>query len=457
MANDSARAIRPRTRRSPRRWLACAIATGLALSSVAALPDAGAATAAKPAKIQYTTKTVLIPTATIKSQLISVSSDGATYTFKSKQGALAKLKAGKVMLLQHLAVRDVSKTTRSHGRFIVHTKPAEITDLIANGTLSWNTPIDFSKGFAIGGSAVPAENIARPDAARAGAAPSIPARFGMVPMAGGGGITLKGKTKSYGYSVNFKKSGRAVAVTITISKSSPVEVEAKITGTLNNLTSAGKISINKGKLVSAKMLANNLSGDFKLSYSAKPITAFGLGQAGGIKITLPAELAVPFFIGPVPLFLGIKVAFFASAGFSNFDQELSGSYTLSYDGQGGFSTSSSGATSGAGVLKGIGDIILGAANAVRTGPLSFVFGAQMPQIELGLGVKGLNVAGNITLIGSSGIATYGSGCDTRQMEVEGVAGADASFFGFSSNLASATLFDKKINAAWPKGCGTFPN
>jgi hypothetical protein len=459
MSNESAEMVRSRGRRARRRWVAVAVAAGLAFATAAALPDASAATStatAKPAKIQYTKKTILIPTATIKSQLIKVSASGATYTFKSKHGKLAKLKAGKVMLLQNLAVRDVTKTARSHGRFIVSTKPAEITDLISNGTLAWNKSINFAKGFGLGGSAVPAEDVARSDAAGVGLASSIPSRFGLVPMAGGGGITLKGKTKSYGYSVNFKQVGKAVSVTITISKSSPVEVEAKITGTLNNLTTAGNIAVDHGQLANAKMLANNLSGEFKLAYSAKPISAFGLGQAGGIKITLPAELAVPFAVGGVPMFLGIKVAFFASAGFSGYDQELSGSYTLSYDGHGGFSTSSSGATSAAGVVKGIGDIILGAANAVKNGPISFVFGAQMPQIELGLGVKGLNVAGNVTFIGSSGIATYGSGCDTRQMEVEGVAGADASFFGFSSSLGSATLFDKKVNASWPKGCGTFP-
>jgi hypothetical protein len=67
------------------------------------------------------------------------------------------------------------------------------------------------------------------------------------------------------------------------------------------------------------------------------------------------------------------------------------------------------------------------------------------------------LAGNVTLIGSTGIATQGAGCDTRQMEIEGVAGASASFFGFSSSFGSTTLFDKKIQASWPRGCGTFPN
>jgi hypothetical protein len=284
---------------------------------------------------------------------------------------------------------------------------------------------------------------------------SLAAQLGLVPMRSGG-ITFKGKTHSYDYSIKFTPGKSSLAVKITITKESPVEVEATITGTLNNLKTAGSISVDHGSLHTAKLVANHLSGEFTLAYSAKPISGFGLGQAGGIKITLPGEIAVPFFIGPVPFYLGVKVAFFASAGFSAFDQELSGSYTLSYDGAGGFHTSSSGATSAAGALKGLGDILLKAANAVRTGPLSFVLGAQMPQLELGLGVKGLNVAGTVTLVASTEIVTTSATCDTRKMEVLGTAEAQANFFGFSADLASATLFDKTLNAAYPRHCGVAP-
>jgi hypothetical protein len=448
-------------RRRSRRWLVAAVGTGLVITGAALAPVAGAtskgpiAASAAPSagKVTFTKQTVLVPTSTIKRQLISVSANGATYTFKSKHGVLAKLKKNSVMLLQDLAVRDVTKIAKSHGHLVVTTRPAAITDLVANGTMAWDKSISFAKGYAVGGSAVPPAAVSRTARART----SVPSRFGMVPLAGGSGITIKGKTHTYKYSVGFKQQGSAVAVSITISKSSPVEIEAKITGTLDNLTAAGNVAVKHGSVTGAKMLANHLTGDFKLAYSATPISGFGLDKAGGIKITLPAEIAVPFFVGPVPFFLGINVAFFASAGFSSFDQELSGSYTFSYNGAGGISVSKAGATSAAGVLKGLGDIVLAAANAVNSGPLSFVFGAQMPQLELGLGVKGLNVAGTATLIGSTGIATYGPGCDTRQMEIEGVTGAEANFFGFSADLASSTLFDHKIEAAYPKGCGTFPN
>lgn len=434
--------LRPR-----RRALAAVVAAASVLLGMAAVADAGNASA-RTSTFTYTKRTVVVPTATVQAQLLSVSKNGATYTFRSNSGVLAKLKAGKVMLLQGLAVRDVSKTAKVKGHFVVTSTPAKLTDVIANGTLSWNEAVPFTKGFVIGGNAVPPERVAARTVA-------VPSRFGMAALRAGA-ITVKGKTNSYSYSVNFDPSGTGVKVTITITKSAGVELQAKITGTLDNLKTAGHLSVNNGKLSSAKLLANNLQGSFTLGYAAKPLTQFGLGQAGGIKIELPAEILVPFFVGPVPLFVAVRVAFFASAGFSGFDQSLSGSWTLKYDGKGGFSTSSSGATSPAGALSGLGKIILNAADAVSKGPISFIFGAQMPQLELGLGVKGLNIAGNVTLVGQTGIATSGPGCDTRQMRVLGTAGVSANFFGFSAGPGPATLFDKTINASYPAGCGTFP-
>jgi hypothetical protein len=452
--SDSSRFFTSVRRHRQRRAAAAVLAAGLAVAAAAAVPDASAAPAAR-TTIHFTARTVTIPASMVKKQLLSVSKDGSTYTFRSRTGALGKLKAGKVMFLQNLAVRDVSKAAMSHGHLVVHTTGARLTDLIANGTLTWKKAVSFTNGFVIGGSAVP--TTARPAGRPTGTVASLlESRFGAVPLGGGHSVTVKGKTHSYSFSATFTSSAKSVSVKFTIGKSSPVEVNVNVTGTLQNLSSTGSVAVKNSHFASAKLLANHLTGKFELGYSAKPISAFGLGQAGGIKITLPAEIVVPVLVAGVPFFLGVKVAFFAAAGFSGFDQELSGSYTLTYSGQGGFSLTKSGATSAAGALKGLGKIILNAANAVGKGPLSFILGAQMPQLELGLGVKGLNVAGNLNLVGSTEIATNGPGCDTRKMEILGTAGAEANFFGFSTSLGTATLFDKTLNAAYPSGCGVAP-
>lgn len=399
--------------------------------------------------VSYSAATVVIPTNQVTSELQSVSKDGSTYTFSSDTGALRRLKKGSVMFLRGVAVRNVTSVAKKRGHLVVVTSPAAITDLVQNGKLNWSTPVNFARAYAIGGAAVPVES-ARDVSARS----ALLSRFGLQAVTGKK-YTIKGSTHSYKFTATFRSEKKAVGVDFTISKSSPVDVSVTISGTLDNLSSAGSIAIANQHLSHAKLSASGLKGQFKISYSFKPISQLGLGNAGGIKITLPAEITLPFAVGGVPFFLGIKTAFFASVGFSKFDQSVDGSYTINYDGKGGFTTSSSGATSALGALTGIGKIVLDAANAVRNGPLSVIFGAQVPQLELGLGVKGLNVGGFVTLVAQTGVELQGSNCDTRGFEILGSAGAEANFFGFSSSLGSTRLFDKQYSAAYPRGCGKF--
>lgn len=447
-----------------RRTAVCAIVImGLVMGAVAgtaaAQPMAGqGAAAVKPApndpggkaiNLRFSPATVVVPKRTVAAQLKSVSSNGATYTFGSATGPLRKLKQGSVMLLQDVAVRNVTGVAHKQGRLVVSTAPAAITDLISKGTLKWSTPLNFAHAYAVRGAAVPIES-----AADTTAQARLLSRFGLSALAGKT-FTIKGKTHSYDFSMKFRSEGKAVGVDITISKSTAVDLSVTISGTLDGLSSTGAISVSKQHLSSAKLMASGLKGQFKISYSIKPLSQFGLGQAGGIKITLPGEITLPFAVGGVPFFLGVKTAFFASVGFSKFDQSVDGSYTINYDGHGGFTTSSSGATSAAGALQGLGKIVLDAANAVKNGPVSVIFGAQVPQLELGLGVKGLNVGGFVTLVAQTGMEEKYSGCDTRGLEVLGSTGAEANFFGFSAPLGAATLFDKKYSTAYPRGCGVF--
>lgn len=434
--------------------LCAAVALGAAATDPSAQADPGRSAtvhdraSARGTAIDLTSKTVVVSRKLARQQLSSVSKDGATYKFRSAVGPLSRLRAGKVLLVTGLAARDVTHVTKRDGRLTVVTTPADLTDVVQDGTLPLAHTIDFTKGLVLGGASVPPE--------RAIARRPLPERFGLQPLSRGAGVTVKGKVKGYDWKATFTPSASGVAVAVTITRASDVELSVTIKGTLDNLQTGGKIAVDGGQLSQASMVAKNVQGSFSLKYAAKPLNQFGLGDAGGIKVELPAEILVPFTVGPVPFFLGVRVAFFASAGFSSFDQELSGEYTMTYDGAGGISTSSDGATSPMGVLDGLAKIILNAVDAVDQGPLSFVLGAQMPQLQLGMGIKGFNVAGNVTLVGTTEIATTGPGCDTRKMRILGTTGASASFFGLSASLGTQTLFDKTIQAAYPPACGTAP-
>ncbi|HYA45905.1 MAG TPA: hypothetical protein VED59_09865, partial [Acidimicrobiales bacterium] len=423
-----------------------------------------------PQGVQFSPAMVVVPAAVVASALKSGSPDGTTYNFASAVGPLARLRSGSVMVLEGVAVRKVTGVTKAPPGLVVTTSPAAITDLVTSGTISWDAPIDFADASAVQGPGVQTEGAVLPAPAAGYQTAAAALQFHRSPKAafigiGGKGVTLKGKAGSYSYSLSFKQQGRAASLSITLSKSSPVEVSATASGTLQNFTTEGAINVQKARVGKADVSMNGLSGDFTLSYELKPLTAFGLGAAGGFKLTIPAEITVPFAIpapppvGAIPMFLGLKTAFFVSVGFSNKNQSIKGSYTVHYDGDAGFSVSKAGATTGSGIIKGIGQVILDQANAIMNGPITLVLGAQIPQIELGLGGEGLNIAGFVDLVADTAIKVGGgfggsTGCDARDLNVLATAGAKAAFFGLSAELGSTTLFNKHFVAAYPPGCGT---
>lgn len=106
-------------------------------------------------------------------------------------------------------------------------------------------------------------------------------------------------------------------------------------------------------------------------------------------------------------------------------------------------------------------MILDQANAIVSRPTSLVLGAQIPQLELGLGIKGLNVPGVVDLVADTAIQAGGNGggvgvstgCDARAINVTSSAGAGVNFFGFSALSSPVTLFSDTFRAAYPAGCG----
>ena len=68
--------------------------------------------------------------------------------FKTAAGAIGKLKAGKVMLLQGADARLVSSVAHGKGTVVlVHTKPAVMTDVISSGHITFAGSPDFTKSI----------------------------------------------------------------------------------------------------------------------------------------------------------------------------------------------------------------------------------------------------------------------------------------------------------------------
>ena len=90
---------------------------------------------------------VVVNVATVAADLVSVSSDGGTFVFKSPASTLSQLAPGKVMLLQGYTVAVVASVSRSGSRLTVTTRPAALTDIFKTANISFSQPTDFSNVF----------------------------------------------------------------------------------------------------------------------------------------------------------------------------------------------------------------------------------------------------------------------------------------------------------------------
>ncbi len=412
------------------------------------------------ASIQYTPETVVVPASVVAATLRSVSPDGSTYTFSKAEGPLAKLKAGSVMFLQGLTVRVVTSASEQGRVFVVVTSPAGITDMVQNGTISWDQPVDFADATAIQGPGAPELALWTPGTGRA----AVPALGGPHPNIWSG-VSFSGSISGASYRANFSRVGNTVAMGISLTKSGPVNLSASLKGYLQDFGSAGSIEVKKGSLFHASIEANSLHGQFTLSYELKATSGLGLGSFGGKLLKLPFEVDVPVIVDGVPFFVGIGVVFYIAVGFSLVGQQIGGTYTVSYDGSSGFSLSGLGSLSALGSIQGLGKAVLDAATAVLNGPITVVLGADIPEIEVGLGWKeGMSIGGFVKVVADTAIKVGGQGpagampetggCDARDLKVEVTAGARAGFFGIKIPLGVVTLFDHDFLNSYPPACGT---
>ena len=114
---------------------------------IAAQLDERAEPTSSPRMSRWPRTSSTVNAATVAANLVSVSSDGSTFVFKSPAGALSQLKAGKVMLLQGYTVAVVVSVSHSGSRLTVTTRPAALTDIFKTADITFSEPIDFSNVF----------------------------------------------------------------------------------------------------------------------------------------------------------------------------------------------------------------------------------------------------------------------------------------------------------------------
>lgn len=89
-----------------------------------------------------------------------VSRDGATFTFRAGEPALAALKPGQILLVWGIALRKVTAVESRGPNTVVRTDVVSLPEAIPTGHIAWNAPTGFGQGI-VSPSVLPADSTSK--------------------------------------------------------------------------------------------------------------------------------------------------------------------------------------------------------------------------------------------------------------------------------------------------------
>lgn len=395
-------------------------------------------------EVTYTSKTVDVDRATVASSLIGVSSDG-TYTFSSAAGALAKLAAGKVMLLEGTDVADVTGVSHSGGHLVVQTSPASLTDLIQNGHIAFSAPMDAS--HVIGMSASGGVAAASPSASAAATSATQGPAHAMLLDAGCtldrlGGVlptfSFRGtvpKFPSWGYILAFSGCSGRITYSLTVCFGvTTSDSEQKCVGNYSQLGAAlsmqasgyidwsdldADVAVSNGSISSGTYKLDGLTVTYNLNSTAAAGTSVQPTSLPTFRVPLGIEF--PVEIGPVPFYCKLQAAIIVHLALSskNSVMQATSSATATLNGGGTQSGGSSGAAPGT-ASAGNGTVSPG--QSISPAAESLTIAVQLPRIGFGLGVQIANILEYVDVVWSFGFlvgsAFAGEICESWDLKVD---------------------------------------
>lgn len=430
------------------------IAFGVAVGVPAAASAArSSSTRAAGFNVSYTPGTVVIAPSVVAQQLVNVSADGNTFTFKSDAGALASLKAGSIMLLQNKAVGVVSSVSHSGGQFVVATQPASIPQVIKSGTVDLSAPITFAGGVTTS-QTEPTPDVtfaaARATAANAAAARRAEERT-VLRMAG----AISGKAGPITYSATISRASDKLDFSVTYSfDKNGLLGTVTAQGYLDTFDAQLSMLIQNSQVKSSQFLARPLNGHMHVTWQ------LGRGDTSKYSIKLPVfkfpfAFSFPFYVGGFPFFVKVGFQTLFTIAITGKSGTMQGGVDLDYNGNAGagssgasISTSGSETISGQ-FLNGLKSLTLGGSGAL------IAFDAPTVTVGMGLptGLNGTTTIGVITALGqTTGSAVAGQSCSKYDLAFTIKGSLGAQLFGKAVTLASKDIYSTSLSRTQGVGC-----
>lgn len=381
--------------------------------------------------------------------LKSVASDGTTFTLDGGADGVDKLAAGSVLLLTGVTVVKITSVDKSGGDVVVKTEPAAITDVIKDGTLTWDNqptgpgtlnvwdarPEDVEVKDK---SQSTPDSTDKPNSSRFSPTQVIP---GMIPGAVGvhaqaDAITKSGKVGDYTYSYN-QTGGADGSSTyqISISKEGNYVVKLDLDASIDPIISSGDIHVEGSTLDKLHIKSDKFNGKAKVHIEAG--TGEDIAPVKQEILSLPIEVKYPIVIYGIPFYIGIKGKFLIEPAFTSKNSTIKATGEASFGGSAGL-TFEGGSLSAEGALVTKREDPLQYLDGLGVGVTGMVYAAQFPRVSFGLGYGGASAGVYLASTTSIG-ATVGSAigmipCKQVSITETVSAGADAKFLGIDLPL-----------------------
>ena len=324
------------------------------------------------ADFTLTSNTVRIDYATARRILKSVGSDGDIFVFDASDSRIQNLREGQILFLENIAVQKVLAVVKKDNFIVVGTDYASLPELIQQGHLKWDAPIQFGSLFA---------ESANPLSLQQPTHGSwwIP---GSTVYASGTQLSFSGKIDGWDTTMSATPGSNRLDVAFKVLRSyQGMSVMFSSKGFVKDFMSSADVQISPGSVDNFSYNAKNLNGEMDVEYAATR----GEGDAAGIdkpNIKLPPLAKIPMPIGGIPFMLTISANLILKPGFGAKKEAASGSYHFSYSGDEGFQVKGGNAQA-SGSIDGSGSF--GKITTASLAPHAILIGMAAPKITLSLG------------------------------------------------------------------------
>ncbi|GEM_PF-6207318 len=324
--------------------------------------------------VTYQPNAVVFDERSTESALKGMAEDGVTYVLDAASPAAAKLRTGSILFLYGIAIRKVASVEKQGSNLVVSTTDADITDLISNGHIKWNVPLDLSI-------------VAMPPQPTS-ASTSLEDLFASRAEADESPYSFEGTLGPVDYELGFTPSLPERRLDFDakyqMSKWGGLwRLEGQ--GYVQHIATEGEFDIRNGLITSMQTQIDGIECHMDFEWTAEqndksPISL--IDQSFKVKIPY-ANVEYPLIIEGIPLILEVSAAVLVHPAWTGAKQATHGKFTVDYSGNLGWSYSD-GAAEPEGQTASETESIDPETSISAPNAMGFVAALEAPRFELAL-------------------------------------------------------------------------